>query len=225
MESNDSINTNTTQLLQGIRLPTIRRFPRYLRTLRELKAQGEENVSSDYLARILKTEPIVVRKDMAFTGITGKPRIGFNISELIEAIEKLINFQNHSNAFLVGAGSLGAALLGYQGFEDHGLNILAAFDTDPQKIGTEIHEKSVLSLEKLKSLVQRMNVHIGILAVPKEVAQGVADLMIDAGIRGIWNFTPAELKVPANVVVQREDMASGLAVLAVNLERMMNEES
>ena len=204
------------------RLPTVRRLPMYLRFLRKLAAEGHTIVSSNTLAEELNFEPIVVRKDLAITGVAGKPRIGFSIPVVIEALERFVTLHDHSRAFLAGAGNLGSALMGYKGFGEYGLNIVAAFDTDPIKIGTEIYGRKIYPLNRMVNLGKRMNVYVGILCVPEEAAQIVTDIMVRAGIRGIWNFTPTRLKVPDTVVVVREDLTAGLAVLSVLLERMSN---
>jgi redox-sensing transcriptional repressor len=206
------------------KVPTVRRMPSYLRELRKLRAEGREHVSATYLAEELNMEPIVVRKDLASSGAVGTPRIGFAVDELIDAIEEFLGWKNTTDAFLVGVGSLGTALLGYQGFREHGLQVVAAFDTDPEKIGTEVHAKPVLKLDRLPQLARRMHVNMGVLTVPAEVAQDVTDLMVRGGMRAIWNFTPVKLNVPRGVVTQSEDLASGLAVLSVKLGRALEED-
>jgi len=195
------------------KLPTIRRLPAYLRLLHDLRDAGQESVSGTYFAEQLKLDPVQVRKDLTITGIVGKPRIGFSVCGLITAIEEYLGWNNSTEVFLVGVGHLGTALLGYSGFTRHGLNIIAAFDTNPVKIGQEVHGKTVFALEKLPNLAQRLKVHIAIVTVPAVAVQSLADLLIDAGITAIWNFTPAPLRVPAGIIVQNEDLSSGLAIL------------
>lgn len=204
-----------TEKQRIVSLPTVRRLPAYLHLLRNLSEEGRDLVSSTQISEKLKLESIQVRKDLAITGIVGKPKIGYYVPTLIEAIEEFLGWNNNTDAFLVGAGSLGTALLGYEGFNRHGLNILAAFDLDETKVGTIIHGKQVLPLEKLSNLADRMLIHMGIIAVPAQAAQSVADLMVSSGITAIWNFAPISLDVPDKVVVQNEDLASGLAVLSV----------
>jgi redox-sensing transcriptional repressor len=135
----------------------------------------------------------------------------------MKAIEDFLGWNNVSEAFLVGAGHLGAALLGYQGFKDYGLDIVAAFDNDPAKGGTEIHGKKVFPFRQLPQLVKRMGIKIGVMAVPASCAQEVAGSMIEAGIRAIWNFAPVRISVPAHIIVQHENLASSLAVLSKKL--------
>jgi redox-sensing transcriptional repressor len=198
-------------------VPTLKRLPLYLRLLRQMKEAGEEYASGAVVARELGLDPIVVRKDLAITGAVGRPRLGFHMDEIIPAIEDFLGWSNTSDAFLAGVGNLGTALLGYQGFEQHGMRIVAAFDTNPEIIGQKIHGKIVLDIKKLSTLAKRMHVQIGIITATASVAQSIADTMIAGGIRGIWNFTPAKLNVPKHVILQREDLASSLAVLSHRL--------
>lgn len=198
-------------------VPTLKRLPLYLRLLRQMKENGEEYASGAVVAKELGLDPIVVRKDLAITGAVGRPRLGFQMDEIITAIEEFLGWSNTSDAFLVGVGNLGTALLGYQGFEQHGMRIVAAFDTNPALIGQKIHGKVILDIKKLPSLAKRMHVQIGIITATASVAQGIADVMVEGGIRGIWNFTPAKLTVPPHVTLQREDLASSLAVLSHRL--------
>jgi redox-sensing transcriptional repressor len=205
-------------------LPTIRRLPAYLHLLRQVSQNGRDVISSEHIAGMLKLEAIQVRKDLSITGIAGKPKIGYYVPTLITAIEEFLGWDNTTDAFLVGVGNLGSALMGYQGFALTGLNILAAFDIDEDKVGQEIHGKQVFDLEKLPDLTQRMHINIGIITVPAAAAQQVADLLVAAGIKAIWNFTPVNLEVPDGVVVQNEDLASGLAVLSVKLAKVLKKQ-
>ncbi|MGD9638710.1 MAG: redox-sensing transcriptional repressor Rex [Alphaproteobacteria bacterium] len=205
-----------------IGIPTIRRLPAYLRLAKDLQQKNEKTVSATYFAEILDIDSIVVRKDIASTGSLGKPRIGFDIEELIDNIENFLGWNNTTDAFLVGVGNLGSAILGYQGFTGNGLNIVAGFDVDPQKIGTKIYGKEIFPIDKLYDLVPRMNINMAILAVPSKAAQDVVDKLVDAGIRAIWNFTPVKLKTPDTIVTQKEDLSSGLAELSVKLSKVLH---
>ena len=200
-------------------LPSVRRLPLYLTVLEEFERDGKEWISTTDFSEILFLKPIQVRKDLAHTGIIGKPKKGFKVDELISTIYHFLGWNNLTEAFLVGAGALGSALLGYSGFQRHGLDIVAAFDASPNVVGKKIHGKEVLPMEKLPDLARRMQVKLGIITVPSEGAQEAADSLVSAGIRGIWNFSPIKLHVPEDVVVQREDISSGLAVLSVKLGR------
>lgn len=199
-------------------LPTIRRLPVYLRLLKELKSKGNLLVSGTYLAEKMGCEPIQVRKDLAATGTEGRPRLGFEIEKTIEAIEDFLGWNNTQDAFIIGIGSLGSALLGYKTFEHHNISIVAAFDNDPEKIGSIVHGKEIFDISKLAPLASRMHIQIGILTVPEFAAQMAAEYLVNSGIKGIWNFSPANLAVPADIVVQNEDLSSGLAVLCKRIK-------
>jgi redox-sensing transcriptional repressor len=135
-----------------------------------------------------------------------------------------LGWNNTKDAFLVGAGSLGSALLGYEGFKEFNLNILSGFDIDPAKIGTQIHGKEIFPLKKLPQLIKRMHVLIGVLAVPAMAAQEVADMMVLAGMRAIWNYTPVQLRVPDTVIVEDVKLAASLAVLSSRLAEVLRRE-
>jgi len=200
-----------------INLPTVRRLPSYLYQLRPLRDAKVEYVSGTYLAQQLKLDPVQVRKDLEVTGIVGRPRVGFPVNLLIKTIEEYLGWHNTTEAFLVGVGSLGTALLGYEGFPQHGLRIVAAFDHNAAKVGQEVHGTLVLPMEKLPDLAHRLHVRIGIIAVPADQAQTVAEQLIEARITGIWNFAHVQLQVPTGVIVQNEDLSVGLAVLSKRL--------
>ena len=202
-------------------LSTIRRFPAYLHLLKQLNRNGREFVSSTYMATELKIQPDQIRKDLAVTGIVGKPKAGYHVPSLVQAIEEFLGWNNVTDAFIVGTGNLGSALLGYEGFGQHGLNIVAAFDSDETKVGRMVKGFQTMPMEKLGDLAVRMRVRMGIIAVPADAAQEVADALIASGVVGIWNFAPISLTVPDGVIVQNEDLSSGLAVLSVRLARAL----
>ena len=195
--------------------PSIRRLPSYLHIIRQAQADGLEFISGTVIANELVLEPIQVRKDLAMTGITGKPKRGYPVAELITAIEHFLGWDSVKNAILIGAGNLGTALTGYQEFKNHGLVFVAAFDNNAQKIGTKIHNVPVYSFDDLKPTLKNLNASIAVLTVPSTEAQSITDKLVDAGIKAIWNFTNIKLKVPEDVVVQREDLTSGYALLSV----------
>lgn len=206
------------------KMPTIRRLPTYLHKLNEMRRRGVEIVATPELAQYMNLEAIVVRKDLAATGVTGQPGVGYKVVELIESIRTFLSWDNTSEAVLVGAGSLGSAILGYEGFEEYGLRIIAAFDADQDKVGTIIHDREVFDISRLAELTKRMHVPMGIICVPPEYAQNIADQLIAGGVRGIWSFANVSLKVPDDVVVQREVIAGGLAVLSVKLGKLMRDQ-
>lgn len=199
-------------------LPSVRRLPRYLVFLKECRNLGRVVVSCTHIAEHLALDPTLVRKDLALTGIVGKPRIGYPVDELIASIETFLGWNNTSDAFLVGVGHLGKALLGFREFEARGLRIVAAFDADPARVGTSVHGREVLPMEKLANLVERMHIHIGIITVPRDAAQQVANALVKAGIRAIWNFTITSLHVPEGIVVENADLTPSLAALSSRLK-------
>lgn len=203
----------------GIPQPSLSRLPQYHHYLVDLKLKGISRVSCSVIGRDLNLVPVQVRKDLQYTGIVGKPKTGYVVSELIQAIETFLGWNNVNEAFLVGAGNLGTALLGHERFSNFGLRIVAAFDTDPAKIGEWIHDKAVLPLEKLADLAQRMSIHLGIITAPAEYAQSIADEMVKGGIQAIWNFAPVRLKLPPHIIVHQEDLYSSLASLSWKLAR------
>jgi len=212
--------TPSAEAVQKAGVACVKRLPAYLQLLRVLQAEGHEYVSGTVLANTHNLEPVIVRKDLAVTGITGTPRRGFPVGELIPAIERFLGWNNQTKALLVGVGNLGAALLGYSGFEDLGLRIAGAFDADPGKAGLWVQGRRVQPMDKLITFARRGGISLGVLTVPASGAQAAADLMVRAGIRGIWNFTPVKLKVPEGVIVQKEDLAEGLAVLSHRLRHL-----
>lgn len=198
-------------------LPSVRRMPMYLQYLKQVRERGRCCVSCTHIAEHLHLNSIQVRKDLAMTGIVGRPKTGYEVEPLIEAVEEFLGWNNTHDAFLVGVGSLGRALLGYEGFQEYGLEIIAGFEKSADKIGQTIHGKEILDIETLPDLIRRMHVQIGILTVPAEAAQEVTDLMVGAGIRAIWNYTPVQLDVPPTVVVEDVRMAASFAVLSLRL--------
>lgn len=199
--------------------PSLARLPQYHHYLVDLGAKGVTRISCSVIGRDLGLIPVQVRKDLQFTGIIGKPKTGYLVAELIQAIETFLGWNNINEAFLVGVGNLGTALLGHERFSKFGLRIVAAFDTDSSKVGLWIHDKAVLSLDQLSDLAQRMSIHLGIITTPAEAAQAVADEMVKGGIQAIWNFAPVKLKVPEHIIVHNEDLYSTLASLSWKLAR------
>jgi redox-sensing transcriptional repressor len=210
-----------TKIKTAVPLPTIKRLPLYIPILQEAKNSGQIDISSSYISGKLKLEAIQVRKDLAGIGIAGQPRVGFPVIELIEAITNFLGWNNTTDAFIIGAGHLGTALAGYKGFAENGLNIVAAFDIDKNKIDKEINQKKIYHIDRLANLAERLHIHIGILAVPVGAAQKCAQLMVEAGIIAIWNFTPAKIHVPENIIVERIDLAASFAVLSSKLSATM----
>ncbi len=213
------------QDIQNVSKATIGRLPAYHRYLKEKMAAGERTVSSTAVAEDLHLNAVKVRKDLAvISSVAGKPKLGFSIADLIDGIDRILGYDNVTDAVIVGAGGLGSALVGYGGFKAYGLNIVAAFDNDPERIDTTLGGVKVFDSNDLVRLVRRLNVLIGIIAVPASAAQSVADELVEGGVRAIWNFAPVHLTLPANIAVKNEDMAASLAILSKRLAEILNSE-
>jgi len=195
--------------------PSVRRLPSYLHIIRATRTSGDFYISGTVIAQELNLEPIQVRKDLAITGIVGKPKKGYPVEALIAAIESYLGWDMPTNAVVMGAGNLGSALMGYPEFHQNGLRIVAAFDENPDKIGKTIHGVPVHPVAELESLLPGLDAHTAILTVPSDHAQTCADRLVKAGITAMWNFTNQKLKLPPEVVAQREDLSSGFAMLSV----------
>jgi len=205
--------------LKVIPEPTLRRLPKYIDLLTSLEKENIKNVSSSMIAEKLGLDSIQVRKDLNITGAIGKPKVGFELEELLASLKRTLNWDNITDAFLIGVGSLGSAIIGYKSFTSYGLNIVAAFDNDPSKTGTMVNGVEILPIEKLEDMIKRMHIHIGVLTVPAESAQHIAEIMIDAGLLAIWNFAPVCLKVPCDIIVENTDFFQSLGVLTYKLSK------
>ncbi|MBA4418369.1 MAG: redox-sensing transcriptional repressor Rex [Syntrophus sp. (in: bacteria)] len=212
------IEEKKSEIIKAIPEPTLRRLPMYYQYLKRMHGDKKlDFISCTQIGNDLNVLPIQVRKDLQVADAIGKPKLGYSVGELLNTIEDFLGWNNTTDAYLVGVGNLGAALLGYQGFREYGLNIIAAFDTDDEKIGREIGGKRVLSASKLYEMIKRMSIKIGIITVPASTAQEIADIMVKAGIHAIWNFSPVKINAPPDIIVQHENLASSLGVLSKKL--------
>lgn len=184
----------------------INRLTLYHYILDEYKNESSEFISSTKIAELLNIDNSQVRKDMKYLNNTGKCRVGYNVKDLKLAIEQTLGFQKPKDAFIIGAGNLGSALVKYDSFSNYGLNILAMFDNDPLKVGMSINNKEVYHIGQLENLVKTLNVDIAILTVPRQFAQDTALYLANSGIKYIWNFVPCILEVPSDVKVWNENL-------------------
>jgi redox-sensing transcriptional repressor len=199
---------------------TLLRLPKYYEYLKAADKEGAGSISSTKIAEEMHLNSVLVRKDLAMiSSVSGKPRIGFNIKDLIEDMENFLGYNNLSEALLVGVGSLGRALLSYEGFKEYGLNIVMAFDIDDDIVGEKVNGIKIFHIDKLEYLAKRLKIKMGIIATPKQSAQAICDRMIDAGILAIWNFAPVHLTVPKDVVLKDENLAASLALLCMPLPK------
>jgi len=195
----------------------IRRLTLYHFILDDCEENGLEYISSPYIADLLNLDESQVRKDIKLVNHTGKCKIGYEIKTLKKSIECVLGFKKAKNAFSIGAGNLGNAIIKYDDLKDYGLCILALFDNDKSKVGMKINGKEVFHITKLIDLTKKLNVEIAILTVPKEAAQECAEKLVQAGIKYIWNFTPKVLKLDQNIKVWNENLiGSFLQMVAEN---------
>lgn len=188
-------------------------MPTYLHRLFRLRLAGQEWVSCAELAEYMRIPHILVRKDIAMTGLPGNRRYGFKVHELIDAILHFVGWDKTTSATLVGVGSLGSALLGFSDFQVYNFRIESVFDSDPDKIGREIHGMEIYDISEIRKRLKLIRPKVGIICVPAVGAQLTADILVSLGIRYLWNFSNVCLNVPDDVIVQREVIAGGLAVL------------
>lgn len=191
------------------------RIPVYLKFIESLP-QDVETVSATTIAKALGFGEVQVRKDLGAICGSGKPRIGYTVSNLKESLESLIDSRN-GKTVIVGAGKLGRALLDYGGFSDYGLDILAAFDTEVSQ--NNASGKPILPIDGLHDFCKENNVSIGVIAVPAKAAQEVCDKLCQSGIKAIMSFAPCKLTAPEGVAIQYENMALSLAHLKTQIKQ------
>jgi redox-sensing transcriptional repressor len=197
----------------------LERLMRYYRFLSGLTAGKQvHTVTSAQIAEALDIDPTQVRKDFAAIGLQGMGRVGFEVCEVCRAIRLVVGFDQKYEAVLVGAGHLGSALLAYAGFAAYGLDIAAAFDGDPAKVGAEIAGHTVRPMAGLKPYVRSRKIRLAILTTPADVSQRLADRLVSVGVKAIWNFAPTRLTVPAGVLVRNEHISIGLAEIAYHIK-------
>ena len=223
MESIDKVKgtfgARATEAKSSVSSAVIRRLPRYHRYLGDLLRAGEKRISSGELAKLMNVTASQIRQDLNCFGGFGQQGYGYNITFLYNKISELLGVTEGYNAVIIGAGNLGKALAATHMFERRGVNRVAMFDVDPEMVGTEIHGVPVYHVSELGQFCKENNVHIGVLTVPKEVAYEVTDVIIAAGVKGIWNFANMELKVSApGVIVENIHLGDSLMALCYEIK-------
>ncbi|MFS2668272.1 redox-sensing transcriptional repressor Rex [Candidatus Bacteroides intestinigallinarum] len=193
--------------------PTLRRLPWYLSNIKLMKEKGEQYVSSTQSSKEINIDASQIAKDLSYVNISGRTRVGYNIDALIEVLESFLGFTNMHKAFLFGVGSLGAALLRDSGLHHFGLEIVAAFDVNPELVGKDLNGIPIFHSDDFEAKMKEYDVNIGVLTVPINIAQEITDKMVDGGIKAVWNFTPFRIRVPENIVVQNTSLYAHLAVM------------
>lgn len=193
--------------------PTLRRLPWYLAYVEILQSQKEEYVSSTRISRALNVDASQIAKDLSFLSLKGKTRIGYEVDALVDALSDFLGFRKRHRAFLIGAGSLGRALIQDSGLHNYGLEIVAGFDISPEVIGRKDLGVPIYHIDSIDEIMNTCPASIGILTVPPESAQLAADIAIGAGVSAIWNFTPYRVKVTADIVMSNTSIYAHLALI------------
>lgn len=191
---------------------TVRRLPIYLRGLMFSSDQGQDHISSQSLAEFVGVHSWQIRKDFSYFGDFGTPGVGYHIHKLAREIKKILRLDTIRRAALVGVGDLGSALLTYPGFATYGLDIVAAFDVNPKKVGRVVSGVEIEQAERIDTLKQR-DINLAIVAVPRAAAQPTVDKLVEVGIKGVLNFAPCKVEAPKRVKVITLDIAMELARL------------
>ena len=197
---------------------TLGRIPLYIQYLKELPEDRDATISAPKIARGLMLGEVQVRKDLALISGRGKPKVGYDREKLICDLEQHLGYESLTNAVLIGAGKLGKALLDYHGFEEFGIRILAGFDCN-EKAFRLPQSKSILPIKDMKAFCLQNNVRIGIITVGQGSAQEVCDMLVDCGIKAVWNFAPCALTVPSDVLLKQENLALSLAHLNSQIKK------
>jgi len=193
---------------------------RYYRWLTESSFKKPlKTVTSAQIAEALDVDPTQVRKDFGAVGLLGMGRVGFEVCEVCRGIRQVLGFDQTYDAVVVGAGHLGSALVAYKRFSRYGLNIVAVFDNDQRKIGTDVAGRTIRSMRALKPFIRKPGIRLAILTTPAEVAQVVTDRLVSAGVQAIWNFSPTRVTVPPGVLVRNEHISLGLSQITYHLKQ------
>lgn len=193
--------------------PTIRRLPWYLAYVSLLKESGASRVSSTQISKALNVDTSVIAKDLSYLHIKGKTKIGYDVEALEQELQDFLCFKKRHNAVIVGVGSLGRSLIQDSGLSHYGLNIVAGFDISENVVGEQINGINVYDISELPRRFQAFGAEIGIVAVPVEHAQEVSDLLVEAGAKALWNFTPFRIKAKYGIVIQNTSIYAHLAVM------------
>lgn len=198
---------------------TVDRLPLYYRTLKLSAEEGIEIISSDELGRKIGVTPEQIRKDLSAFGEFGKKGVGYYVQELIHNISVILGLNRKWNIAIVGVGHLGWALANYSNFHSQGFHLKAIFDIDKDKVGRFINNVEIFRIDRMNEIISANDIQIGIVTVPARYAQNIANQLIEAGVKGLWNFAPIKLVVPHDINVVSEDLSIGLSRISYHLSR------
>ncbi len=202
----------------------IRRLPKYYRYLGELLTKDINRISSKELSELTGFTASQIRQDLNNFGGFGQQGYGYNVKELKDQLGSILGLSKIYNTVIVGAGNLGQAIANYNGFQDAGFKILSLFDINPRMIGLNMRGLEIRDIDILEDFIKENNVEIGVITTPKESAQSIADIYAKAGIKGIWNFAPADIKVPEDIIVENVHLNESLFTLSYFLHNKIDAE-
>ena len=203
----------------------IKRLPRYYRYLEELKAEGVERISSSELSLRMNVTASQIRQDLNHFGGFGQQGYGYRVDYLYEQIGKILGLDGETHIVLVGAGNLGQALANYTNYRRRGFIIEAIFDRDPGKVGMVVGKVPVMNVSDLPEYLQSHRVDIATLTIPKEEAEKVAKILVENGVKAIWNFAHTDLDVPSDVAVENVHLSESLMSLSYRLKELREQET
>ena len=204
---------------RGISQAVLRRLPRYYRYLGELLENGVERISSNDLSKRMKVTASQIRQDLNNFGGFGQQGYGYNVKYLYTEIGKILGLEEDHKIIIIGAGNLGQALANYAAFEKRGFILTGIFDVNPRLEGVAIRGVPIRMMDELKSFVQKNDVEIAVLTIPKEKAIEVANMLVENGVRAIWNFAHTDLNLPDNIIVENVHLSESLMQLSYNISR------
>ncbi len=207
--------------MKELKIPeaTVSRLSVYSRYLTEVEKQDIVSISSGEIAEGVGGTPAQVRKDLAYFGEFGTRGVGYNVKQLNQEIMNILGLTKRWNVILIGAGNLGSALSQYRGFRERGFQIIGVFDNDLNKVGLKLNGLPIYAINQMADFIEKNDVSIGIIAVPAEYAQDIADLLVETDIKGILNFAPVVLTIPEEVEIRNVDLTVNLEVLTYNIEK------
>ncbi len=220
IKANDIINMGSEGLWMDnkVSMTVIRRLPKYYRYLGELLNKGINRISSQELSDLTGFTASQIRQDLNNFGGFGQQGYGYNVEELKYELGKILGLDKEYNTVIAGAGNLGQAVANYKGFEDAGFKVLSLFDKNPKLLGLKIRDIEIRDVDEMDKFIKDNNVEIGIISTPKDNAQEIADIYAKSGIKGIWNFAPADIKVPETIVVENVHLNESLFILSYFLK-------
>lgn len=202
---------------QEVPLVVIKRLPRYYRYLSELISHNVSRISSAELSRRMGVTASQIRQDFNCFGDFGQQGYGYNVKHLHQKIGEILGLNNHYSLIIVGAGNLGQALANYAGIEKRGYRIIGIFDNDPDKVGTKIKDITISDISTLEEFCSRNLVDVAALSIPKSEVREITKRLVDVGVKGLWNFSYAELETPEGIIVENVHLSDSLMILSYKI--------